>query len=210
LNVSIAAPAPVPTFIVITANEDPQHAGVFYSTFYDSSVKYALPNDGTEAYVAELSGTDLFLHEIASGSEVIPSNTAVILKAPTSSISLTESDDAPVTVSYPNCLLGTDVAMSAPDNCYVISGHSSDNSVQGLGFTQYTGTLKANKAYTIYSGGFGAPKRMRFIFNQEQTATGLGEISQEPRAKNQKLIENGQLVIIKNGVRYNAQGQIVK
>jgi len=210
LNVSIAAPAPVPTFIVITANEDPQHAGVFYSTFYDSSVKYALPNDGTEAYVAELSGTDLFLHEIASGSEVIPSNTAVILKAPSSSISLTESDDAPVTVSYPNCLLGTDVAMSAPDNCYVISGHSSDNSVQGVGFYQYTGTLKANKAYTIYSGGFGAPKRMRFIFNQEQTATGLGEISQEPRAKNQKLIENGQLVIIKNGVRYNAQGQIVK
>ena len=206
LNVSIAAPAPVPTFIVITANEDPQHAGVFYSTFYDSSVKYALPNDGTEAYVAELSGTDLFLHEIASGSEVIPSNTAVILKAPSSSISLTESDDAPVTVSYPNCLLGTDVAMSAPDNCFVISGHSSDNSVQGVGFYQYTGTLKAHKAYTIYGGAGAPPRKMHFIFDSAQGV----ESVQSSAVRSQKLIENGQLIIIRNDVRYNAAGQIVK
>ena len=28
--------------------------------------------------------------------------------------------------------------------------------------------------------------------------------------KSEKRIENGQLIIIKNGVRYNAQGQVVK
>jgi methionine-rich copper-binding protein CopC len=210
LSVTIAAPSPAPTYIVITANEDPENAGVYYATFYDSSNKYALPDNGTKAFVAELSGTDLLLHEIASGAEVLPANTAVILQSPGNSISLTLTDAAAVSVTDPNCLEGTDEATAAPANCYVISGHSSDNSVVGVGFYQFTGTLKANKAYTIYSGGFGAPKRMRFIFNQEQTATGLGEISQEPRAKNQKLIENGQLVIIKNGVRYNAQGQIVK
>jgi len=40
------------------------------------------------------------------------------------------------------------------------------------------------------------------------SATGLE--SEELRVKSEKLIENGQLVIIKNGVRYNAQGLIVK
>ena len=206
LEVTYPAPAPVaPTFINITANEDPEHAGVYYATFYHSSGKYALPNDGTKAYVAELSGTDLLLHEIASGAEVIPANTAVIFKAPTSSISLTLSENIAVTVTDPNCLVGTDVAKAAPANCYVISGHSSDNSVVGVGFYQYTGTLKAHKAYTIY-GGSNAPKRMRFVFDQ---ATDVESI-QPSAVSNQKILENGVLYIIKNGVRYNVQGQIVK
>ena len=35
---------------------------------------------------------------------------------------------------------------------------------------------------------------------------GIGEIGQEPKVKSKKLIENGQLVIIKNGVRYDVTG----
>jgi len=206
IEVTYPAPAPVaPTLIVVGANEDPEHAGNYYATFYDSSNRYALPNDGTKAYVAELSGTDLLLHEIASGEEVIPANTAVIFKAPSSSITLTLSDEAAVTVTDPNCLVGTDVAMAAPANCYVISGHSSDNSVVGVGFYQYTGTLKPNKAYTIYSGS-NAPKRMRFVFDQ---ATDVESI-QPSAVSNQKILENGQVIIIRNGVKYNVNGQIVK
>ena len=114
-----------------------------------------------------------------------------------------------MTVSATNCLLGTDGEMAAPANCYVISGHSSDNSVQGVGFYQYTGTLKAHKAYTIYGGGSGAPKRMRFIFEDEQQATGVENV-QGDKVQSTKIIENGQVIIIRNGVRYNAAGQIVK
>ena len=207
LEVTYPAPAPVvPTFIVVGANEDPEHAGDYYATFYDSSNRYALPDNGTKAYVAELSGTDLLLHEIASGAEVIPANTAVIFKAPSSSISLTLSDNDAVTVTDPNCLVGTDVAKAAPANCYVISGHSSDNSVTGVGFYQYTGTLKPNKAYTIYSGSVAyAPKRLRFVFD---SPTGVDIV--DANSKAEKRIENGQVIIIRNGVRYNAAGQIVK
>lgn len=45
-----------------------------------------------------------------------------------------------------------------------------------------------------------------------QIPTGVDQISQEPgqTCNSQKLIENGVLYIIKNGVKYNAQGQIVK
>ena len=62
----------------------------------------------------------------------------------------------------------------------------------------------------IYNGtpGF-APKRMRFVFNQEQTVTGVENV-QGDNVQSTKLIENGVLYIIKNGVRYNVQGQMVK
>ena len=40
--------------------------------------------------------------------------------------------------------------------------------------------------------------------------TAIDEISQETKAKSQKLIENGQLLIIRDGKTYNAQGALVK
>ena len=45
---------------------------------------------------------------------------------------------------------------------------------------------------------------------EEDKPTGIEQINQEPRANSQKLFENGQFIIIKNGVRYNAQGQEIQ
>jgi len=50
---------------------------------------------------------------------------------------------------------------------------------------------------------------MRFVFNQEQIATGMENV-QGDNVQSTKVLENGVLYIIKNGVRYNVQGQIVK
>ena len=197
-----------PTVVAITANADPEHPEIYYSTFYYQTQRYALPNDGTKAFVAELIGTDLLMHEIASGEDVIPEDVAVILQSPVSTINMTLTDADPVTVTDPNCLLGTDGAKAAPANCYVISGHSTDNNVVGVGFYQFSGTLKAHKAFTTYPGGYGAaPKRMRFVFN---TTTGMDQITNDKSPITNKVIEDGVLYIIKNGVKYNAQGQIVK
>ena len=193
----------------ISANVDPDHAGVYYSTHFNETQKYALPNDGTKAFVAKIEGTDMIMTEIANGSQVIPANTAVILQSPTGSFSLTPSDGAEVTFdSDKNQLQGTDSEKTAPANCYVLSGHSTDGDVTGVGFYQFSGTLAAHKAYITVSGSAPAPKRLRFVFNGENAATGIGNASET--LKSEKRIENGQLVIIKNGVRYNAQGQIVK
>ena len=206
LVVTIAAPAQ--NAVNITANLDPQHADVYYSTFYDSSVRFALPA-GVEAYVATISGTDLLLTKIAQSGQVIPADNAVILKSNVQNYTLTPSDETPVSFSVVNSLLGTDVAVATPDNCYVLSGHSSDNSVTGVGFYRYEGTnLNPHKAYVVF-GGSSAPQRMRFIFAEEQTATGTENASAD-NDESQKRMENGRLVVIKNGVRYNAQGQIVK
>ena len=190
----------------ISANVDPDHAGVYYSTHYNETQKYQLPA-GIEAYVATINGSDLNMTKVAEGGQVIPADEAVILKSTSASIDLIPTDVAAVTISASNDLVGTDTEKAAPANCYVLSGHSTDNSVTGVGFYEFTGTLAAHKAYLIY-GGSGAPQRMRFIFDAEQTATGIDNTNDV--IKSEKRIENGQLIIIKNGVRYNAQGQIVK
>lgn len=192
----------------IAAKQDPDDAGKYYATFFDSARKFALPNNGTKAFVAKIEGTDMTMIEIASGAQVIPANAAVILQSPTGSFSLTPSDGSAVTFDPAvNQLQGVDEDAAAPANCYVLSGKSADNTVQGVGFYEYHGTLAAHKAYLTYSGS-GAPKRMRFIFNNEQQATGIDNAAEA--LKSEKRIENGQLIIIKNGVRYNAQGQVVK
>ena len=55
----------------------------------------------------------------------------------------------------------------------------------------------------------GAPRRMRFVFEQEQVVTGMENV-QGDNVQSTKVLENGVLYIIKNGVRYNAQGQKVR
>jgi hypothetical protein len=192
----------------ISANVDPDHAGVYYSTHYNEMQKYQLPA-GTEAYVATISGEDLNLTKVVNAGEVLPANTAVILKSTSASVVLTPTDDAAVTITAPNILHGTDTEMDAPANCYVLSGHSTDYSVTGVGFYEFSGMIPAHKAYATISGGAAyAPKKLRFVFNNEQQTTGIDNAADG--IMSEKRIENGQLVIIKNGVRYNAQGQVVK
>ena len=56
-----------------------------------------------------------------------------------------------------------------------------------------------------------APRNSRArIVEHTDTTTDMETVTGHPSPVTQKLIENGQLIIIKNGVRYNAQGQIVK
>ena len=43
-----------------------------------------------------------------------------------------------------------------------------------------------------------------------KSSTGIEEISHEPKANSQKLIKNGQLLILRNGVVYTISGQIVR
>lgn len=59
--------------------------------------------------------------------------------------------------------------------------------------------------FVIHDVPAGAVKRARIIEN-EQVATEIELIMEQPNANSQKLIINGQLIIIRDGVRYNAMG----
>jgi hypothetical protein len=63
-------------------------------------------------------------------------------------------------------------------------------------------------SYNAISGGSPAPMRIRYV---ENTATGIDETnSQKSKVESRKMIENGQLFIIRDGKTYNALGQVVK
>ena len=193
--------------MAVTANADPKKPTDYYSTFYDGTIKYAVPA-GVEVYTAEISGTDMLLHLIASAGDVLPWDKAVILKTTGAALELIPTDDAPTAASAANVLQGTDVAMSAPANCYVLSGHSSDNSINEVGFYTFSGTLGAHKAYVVIPGASPAPQHLRFVFG---TTTDIEEVeSGETRVESQKILRDGQLIILRNGVEYNANGQMLK
>ena len=200
-----AAPEPENTEVNITPTVDPEHTTYYYSTFFDSQNKYELPA-GVNAYLAKISDDALTLTKIADAGDVLPNNVAVIFRSTVANFTLTPSTGEAVTYNAAdNSLQGTDVSMATPANCYVLS--DEDNVIS---FYQYSASnLNAHKAYVIYTGSQSvAPRRMPFIFNEEQTATGMEEM--ESNVENRKVIENGQLIIIRDGVRYNAFGQVVE
>ena len=160
----------------------------------------------------------MLLKKVAVAGDILPAATAVVLRASQADFTLTPSAASPVSVEN-NALRGTDVNMEVPsEHCYVLSG--ADGFV---GFYPLSApyTLSAHKAYidldNLPGGANNAPRRLRFVFSEEQTATGMEDV-QGDNVQSTKVLENGVLYIIKNGVRYiikngvryNVQGQIVK
>lgn len=77
----------------------------------------------------------------------------------------------------------------------------------GTGVTNDDLTLRPFRAYFEATGGANlAPARIKFGRN---TATDVEKV-QEDNVQSTKVLENGQMFIIKNGVKYNLTGQVVK
>ena len=196
-------PTPQPAEDVdITPNVDPENPTFYYSTFFDSSVKYELP-ENVEAYiVTTVNGDAMQLQKVAEAGQTIPAGAGVILKSRVNGFTLAPSDADAVSVEG-NRLEGSDVSIATPANCYVLS---CKNDL--VGFYHYNGAnLNPHKAYIIYTPNSRnqAPQRLRFVFDQ---ATGVENV--QGNVQSTKVIENGVLYIIKNGAKYNAQGQVVK
>ena len=219
-TLTATAAAPVVVTIDVPTHQDPLNSQWYYTTFYHSTQNYALTNDATEAFVADLSGTDLVLTKIAEGEQVIPAHTGVIFRKSYSAdpVVLAPTDAAGVSFTANNDLEGVDAQTDltaidglTADNCYILSGQADDQSVVGVGFYRVNKSyLKEHKAYVKYVGSQdSAPRRMRFVFEQENTATGMESI-QPSDVSCQKVLRDGQLIILRNGVEYNANGQIVK
>ena len=83
-----------------------------------------------------------------------------------------------------------------------------------LYYPSAAGSLKGFRAYFRVDGlhdadpemGSGAPARFVIL---PKTPTGVDN-AQTDEIRNTKVIENGRVVILRNGVRYNAAGQMMK
>ena len=206
-----------------TAGQDPDKTTRYYRTYFDSSYDLMMP-PSVWAHVGYVRNNEFILHPIAFDGEIVPAGTAVVLESETPIYSLIKMDPAVPSYTGTNDLIGSDVAFPRADlgenadKVYVLgkSATIGTDHLVGMGLYRYTGTtLGAHKAYMVLdnvpsvpeSGQQNAP--IRFLFRHENTATGIENASAN-FGESEKRLENGQLIIIKNGVRYNAQGQIVK
>lgn len=203
--------------IDVTASEDPNHASRYYRTFYDSETDYLMP-PSVWAHAGYVSGGNFVLRPVAFDGMVLPRGTAVVLESETPTYRLVPVGNTAPLYDGENDLVGTDVAIPRTsvgdngENVYVLGKRASvgGNLQVGMGLYKYTGTtLGAHKAYLIYnapSGQQNAP--IRFLFKHEENATGIENLQDNTPCT--KILRDGQLIIIRDGKEYNAQGQIVK
>ena len=165
--------------------------------------------EGVYAYVGNVVSTAgegddvLTINKVESNK--IPANEGVLLYSETDGdYELTSTTDAPA-IEH-NIFTGTVARTANPNTSTTYSLYDNEGTIE---FWNYTGNyIPANKAYLSYSAPAGAPKKLR-VQVAPKMPTAIDEV-QTTKAQSTKRFENGQLVIIRDGVKYNVQGQIVK
>jgi hypothetical protein len=89
------------------------------------------------------------------------------------------------------------------------------SSANTLYYPSANGTMNGFRAYIKVSGSMGAPIRRGApvrICERENVATGVIDNSQKSNVESQKskVLIDGQLLIIRDGKTYNAQGQLIR
>lgn len=201
----------------VTASQDPNNNLRHYCTFYDSTTDYMLP-PSVWANVGVVSGGEFRIWPIKFDGEILPRGTAVVLESETPEYRLIPTGNTEPLYTGPNDLIGTDVTIPRTsvgnngENVYVLGKQAQMNEElhMGMGLYRYTGAnLGAHKAYLIYnapSGQQNAP--IRFLFKHEENATGVENLQDNTPCT--KILRDGQLIIIRDGKEYNAQGQTIK
>ena len=173
-----------------------------YATFSAKDASF-IATAGITAYKAAVYGEIITLTALEGN---IPAGTGVMLygETPNAKVDLpvaTSGDAADVT--------GNDMKPTTlPDGS--LAGTESNVWALGAGsqFLQYKGTTFIhNRAYLVHEKAASA-KAMSIVFGGE--VTGIDSTISETSVREGKFIENGSIVIIKNGMKYNVAGQVIK
>ena len=162
---------------------------------------------GIKAYIAGTpSENQMVLTEV---STTLPKNTAVVVKGtPNTTYTFIETDDVDAVTS--NALQGVATATSVGVNTTYVLATGDENSCT---FRPYTNegnsgnvTLAAYKAYLPASAA--AAPSVYFIIDEENHATDIQKIEDEDMVV--KIFQNGQILILRDGVTYDVMGRIVR
>ena len=155
--------------------------------------------EGLEAYTATLSDNTVTLTKVDN----IPANTGVVLKA-TETLSENKTYSIPVAISTTpqgDMKGSTTEAKTATEQAPIyILKMNANNEAQFMRATY--GSLAAGKAYLEI--GNPPAKALTVVFANDPT--GIANVNAAETVQPVKRIVNGQLVIEKNGKRYNAAG----
>ena len=181
---------------------------------FASPVKVAVPS-GLKAYKATYSnegGDEQLVLDAVSGA--IPANEGVLLRGEADHVytfSPTNDDAGDYTGNaLVGCPVRTDITSVAATNDIFCLRYSELYSLTG--FFIYSGQyIAAGKAYLPLPKAepSSAPRRIRFVFREEQGTTGFDPTNAEA-VPTTKFIENGQLYIRRGDAVYTIQGVRVK
>ena len=102
-------------------------------------------------------------------------------------------------------------ALHALTNAYVLGPDQYLYDVSDLPENQTMGALRGYFVLNFPSAAPGAPKRLaKVVFNYEETEILTGIENTIDNEQNTKILRDGQLLIIREGKTYNAQGQLIK
>jgi hypothetical protein len=104
----------------------------------------------------------------------------------------------------------SDVAADNPGK--TVYGWSGNDGNEGVLVKVGTGVaINPFRAYVVYDGDAPSPE-MLYVHFDNGSVTGINEVSETKKALNRdgKYIKNGKIMIVKNGVKYNAVGAQVK
>lgn len=156
--------------VAVTANEDPDNKGNYYSTFYSSLEAYNIP-DGVNAYTAEVEGENVKLTKVAGN--ILPQGEAVLLRSKTTSdMSMTIADNMGEK-STGNQFNGVDVSTDQDGITHYMLSYGQHK----LGFYKMNSAmvLSPNKAFIALQSNSSA-KALRFVF-QDDMPTGINDVN---------------------------------
>lgn len=185
-----------------------------YTTYHNADFAYIMP-EGCEGYTFSTANG---LNKVFDAGNVVAANIPLVIKG-------TEGDKTLVFAAggagvEGNALLGSGNGLTAAEMAakgangakfYALSLNAAEE-LNSVGFYWFADEgaafdIPANKAFLVVNPAAGAPARASYVFGQADTATDIEAVEAESAVK---FMENGVLYIKKNGVVYNAMGQVIR
>ena len=200
------------TISEMTANLNNKDGATYgFATFCGSKNFTIVPEDGKEvkAYKASLSGSTLTLEEVTG---IIPEEEGIILAGDKNAeYSIVYTTKTATADMDDNDLLGTLARTESTElletgyDKVMVFDKTANSFVSHTGSGKY---IPAHKAFLLNPEGSSPAPAIHLEFNEENNATNLNNL--ETSDKVVKFFENGKLLIMREGVVYDALGRIVK
>lgn len=158
----------------VTANENPDEPGTYYTTFFHETERFLMPDYAT-AYTASIKDKNTLLLTPIEGS-IIPPGEGVVIKTKAADLKLASTNFSPPK-NKDNMFRGTnDSNRYAPPYCYILSYGQN-----GLGFYKCDQIrLTAYKAYLVYNPSAGVQAlRMEFADDEKAEVDGIEAIGDD-------------------------------
>ena len=182
-----------------------------YTTFSNIN-KLDLDNlpEGLKAYYALDNGVSDGYVTLTEATGVVPGETGLILKGEANTVYEIPTSISEATALSGNLLVACPYreTVTSDKNKYVLVNNSGTMEFQSL--EEYGATIPTGKAYLNANSGAGA--RLSIVF-EDEGATAIKDIDASNNSGAQaegKYLEKGKIVILKNGVKFNTNGQKIK